>query len=244
MREMKFEVIPAVDLRGGRCVQLVQGIPGTELVSLDDPIAEALKWIDKGAQTLHLIDLDGAIEGERINAQVVERIVDSTNVRVEVGGGIRTSRDVEGLVGAGVDRVIIGTAAVNDPGFVGEMSDLHGKEHIMVSLDAKNGMVTTHGWAKTSHFSPLELGRQLEGMGAGSILFTNIDTEGLLQGVDLKPTLELVEAVNIPVVAAGGITTVDDIRMIKETGAEAAVVGSALYTGRLSLPEAIAAAQG
>ncbi len=114
----------------------------------------------------------------------------------------------------------------------------------MVSLDAKNGKVTTHGWAKTSRFSPPELGQQLEMGGAGSILFTNIDTEGLLRGVDPKPTRELVEAVNIPVVAAGGITTVDDIRMIKETGAEAAVVGSALYTGRLTLPEAIAAAHG
>jgi phosphoribosylformimino-5-aminoimidazole carboxamide ribotide isomerase len=124
------------------------------------------------------------------------------------------------------------------------MSDLHGKEHIMVSLDAKNGRVTTHGWAKTSRFLPPELGRQLEMAGAGSILFTNIDTEGLLQGVDPKPTQELVEAVSIPVVAAGGITTVDDIRMIKETGAGAVVVGSALYTGRLSLPEAIAAAHG
>ena len=182
-RAMKFEVIPAVDLRGGRCVQLVQGVPGTELVSLDDPIAEALRWIDEGAQTLHLIDLDGAIEGERVNAQVVERIVDATDVRVEVGGGIRTSRDVEGLVGVGVDRVIIGTAAVNDPDFVREMSDLHGKEHIMVSLDAKNGRVTTHGWAKTSNFSPPGLGRQLEMVGAGSILFTNIDTEGLLNGI-------------------------------------------------------------
>jgi len=168
----------------------------------------------------------------------------STDVKVEVGGGIRTSRDVEGLVDVGVDRVIIGTAAVNDPDFVREMSDLHGKEHIMVSLDAKNGRVTTHGWAKTSNFSPPGLGRQLEMLGAGSILFTNIDTEGLLQGVDPRPTQELVEAVSIPVVAAGGITTVDDVRMIKETGAEAAVVGSALYTGRLSLPEAIAAARG
>lgn len=241
---MKFEVIPAVDLRGGRCVQLVQGVPGTELVSLDNPIAEALRWIDEGAQTLHLIDLDGAIEGERVNAQVVERIINATDVRVEVGGGVRTSQDVEALVDIGVDRVIIGTAAVNDPGFVSEMSDLHGKEYIMVSLDAKNGMVTTHGWAKTSRFPPPELGRQMEGMGAGSILFTNIDTEGLLKGVDPEPTRELVEAVAIPVVAAGGITTVADIRTIMQTGAEAVVVGSALYTGRLALPDAIEAAHG
>ena len=241
---MPLEVIPAVDLKGGRCVQLVQGVPGTELVSLDDPIGEALRRIDEGARTLHLIDLDGAIQGERINAQVIEKIVDATNVTVEVGGGIRTSQDVEDLLELGVDRVIIGTAAVNNPEFVREMSDEHGKDHIMVSLDAKNGKVTTHGWVKISSFSPPELGQQMEKAGAGSILFTNIDTEGLLSGVDPTPTYELVKAVTIPVVASGGVTTVADITAIKKTGAWAVVVGSALYTGRLSLPEAIKAAEG
>lgn len=240
---MNMEVIPAVDLKGGKCVQLVQGVPGTELVSLDDPIGEAVRWIDEGAVTLHLIDLDGAIQGERINASVIEKILDATDVTIEVGGGIRTSRDVEDLLGLGVDRVIMGTAAVNNPEFVSEMSDMHGKEHIMVSLDAKDGKVTTHGWAKTSSFSPPELGRQMEELGAGSILFTNIDSEGLLLGVDPEPTRELVEAVSIPVVASGGVTTVADIKVIKETGAWGVVVGSALYTGRLFLPDAIRAAR-
>ncbi|MBW6517581.1 MAG: 1-(5-phosphoribosyl)-5-[(5-phosphoribosylamino)methylideneamino]imidazole-4-carboxamide isomerase [ANME-2 cluster archaeon] len=240
---MSFEVIPAVDLKSGKCVQLVQGVPGTEMVSLDDPIAQALRWVDEGAQTLHLIDLDGAIQGERINALTIEKIVAATDVTIEVGGGIRTAGDVEALLGLGVDRVIIGTAAVNDPGFVQQMSDRYGKEHIMVSLDARNGKVTTHGWARTSDFTPPELGRRLEDMGAGSILFTNIDSEGLLKGVDPEPTRNLVEAVNIPVVASGGITTADDVRIIKDTGAVAVVVGSALYTGRLSLSEAIQAAK-
>ncbi|HUW67532.1 MAG TPA: 1-(5-phosphoribosyl)-5-[(5-phosphoribosylamino)methylideneamino]imidazole-4-carboxamide isomerase [Candidatus Nanoarchaeia archaeon] len=239
---MTMEIIPAVDLKGGRCVQLVQGIPGTELVSLDDPIAEAILWIDQGAKTLHLIDLDGAILGERINSNVIENILDATDVKIEVGGGIRTSQDVDDLLGLGVDRVIIGTAAVNNPEFVTEMSDLYGKEHIMVSLDARNGKVTTHGWAKTSSFSPPELGRRMEEMGAGSILFTNIDSEGLLMGVDPNPTIKLIEAVTIPVVASGGVTTVADVRTIKDTGAWAVVIGSALYTGRLSLSDAIQAA--
>ncbi|MCL7413436.1 MAG: 1-(5-phosphoribosyl)-5-[(5-phosphoribosylamino)methylideneamino]imidazole-4-carboxamide isomerase [ANME-2 cluster archaeon] len=239
---MSFEVIPAVDLKSGKCVQLVQGVPGTEMVSLNDPTAQAIRWVDEGAQTLHLIDLDGAIQGERINALAIENIVAATDITIEVGGGIRTAGDVEALLDLGVDRVIIGTAAVNDPGFVQEMSDKHGKEHIMVSLDAKNGKVTTHGWARISDFTPPELGRRLEDMGAGSILFTNIDSEGLLKGVDPVPTRNLVEAVNIPVVASGGITTVDDVRIIRDTGAVAVVVGSALYTGRLSLSEAIKAA--
>lgn len=241
MKIMKFEVIPAVDLKGGRCVQLVQGIPGTELVSLDNPIAQALKWIDQGATTLHLIDLDGAIKGERVNAHVIEAILNVADVIIEVGGGNRTSSDVEDLIRLGVDRVIIGTAAVNNPGFVTEMSDKHGKAHIMVSLDAKYGKVTTHGWAKSSVFTPPELGSRLEEAGAGSILFTNIDTEGLLEGVDPVPTAELVEAVNIPVIAAGGVTTVADIKTIKQTRAAGAVIGSALYTGRISLSEALLA---
>lgn len=241
MEIMKFEVIPAVDLKGGRCVQLVQGIPGTEMVSLDNPIAQALKWIDKGATTLHLIDLDGAIKGERVNAHLIEDILDAADVIIEVGGGNRTSSDVEDLIRLGVDRVIIGTAAVNNPDFVTEMSDMHGKAHIMVSLDAKNGKVTTHGWAKSSVFTPPELGLRLEKAGAGSILFTNIDTEGLLEGVDPAPTTELVGAVNIPVIAAGGVTTVADVKAIKQTRAAGAVIGSALYTGRISLSEAIRA---
>ncbi len=240
---MSFEVIPAVDLKGGKCVQLVQGVPGTEMVSLDDPTAQAIRWLDEGARTLHLIDLDGAIQGERINALAIENIVDATDVTIEVGGGIRTAGDVEALLDLGVDRVIIGTAAVTDPRFVQEMSDEHGKEHIMVSLDARNGKVTTHGWARISDFTPPELGRRLEDMGAGSILFTNIDSEGLLEGVDPEPTRKLVEAVNIPVVASGGITTADDVRIIRDTGAVAVVVGSALYTGRLSLSEAVQAAK-
>ncbi|MCK4937331.1 MAG: 1-(5-phosphoribosyl)-5-[(5-phosphoribosylamino)methylideneamino]imidazole-4-carboxamide isomerase [Methanosarcinales archaeon] len=240
---MSFEVIPAVDLQGGKCVQLVQGVPGTEMVSLDDPTAQAIRWVDEGAKTLHLIDLDGAIQGERINALAIENIVAATDVTIEVGGGIRAAGDVEALLGLGVDRVIIGTAAVNDPGFVQDMSDIYGKEHIMVSLDAKNGKVTTHGWARISGFTPPELGRQLENMGAGSILFTNIDSEGLLKGVDPEPTRKLVEAVNIPVVGSGGITTANDVRIIRDTGAVAVVVGSALYTGRLSLSEAVQAAK-
>lgn len=239
---MKFEVIPAVDLKDGKCVQLVQGVPGSELISLDDPVAEALKWIDEGAKSLHIIDLDGAIHGKRINAPIIERIIEVADVTVEVGGGIRTIRDVDDLLVLGVDRVIIGTAAVNNSEFVHELSDEFGKDHIMVSLDAKNGRVTTHGWAKTSTFSPTEMGRWMEMMGAGSILFTNIDTEGLLKGVDPAPTKALVDAVSIPVVASGGVTTVNDICVIKETGAAAVVVGSALYTKRLSLAEAILAA--
>ena len=237
-----MEIIPAVDLKGGRCVQLVQGIPGTELVSLDDPIAEAIRWIDQGAKTLHLIDLDGAILGERVNSSLIESILDATYVKIEVGGGIRTSQDVDDMLGLGVDRVIIGTAAVNNPEFVTEMSDMYGKEHIMVSLDAKGGKVTTHGWAKTSVFSPPELGLKMEKLGAGSILFTNIDSEGMLLGVDPEPTRELIEAVSIPVVASGGVTTVADVKTIKDTGAWAVVIGSALYTGRLFLPDAIQAA--
>jgi phosphoribosylformimino-5-aminoimidazole carboxamide ribotide isomerase len=234
-----FRVIPAVDLKKGRCVQLVQGVPGTEQVSLDDPLAVALKWIKQGAEVLHLVDLDGAIEGKRVNAEIIEEIIITTGVETQVGGGIRTRRDVEQLLELGVERVILGTAAIEHPEFVEELAEEFGSRHICVALDAKDGRVTTHGWREQTDVAPAEFGQRFEKLGAGSILFTNIDTEGLLQGVDPVPTAELVKAVSIPVIASGGITTLEDLKTLKNAGAVGAVVGTALYLGRIRLEEAI-----
>jgi len=140
---MTFDLFPAVDLRGGRCVQLVQGVPGSEVVSLDDPLAQARRWVDAGARVLHIIDLDGAIQGVRENASILERIVESLDLFVQVGGGIRTRRDVESLLGLGVDRLILGTAALEDPALVESLSAEYGRERIMVALDVRKGLVTT-----------------------------------------------------------------------------------------------------
>ncbi len=234
-----FRVIPAIDLKNRKCVSLVQGIPGTERVSLDDPLGIAARWIDEGANVLHLIDLDGAIGGKRLNSSIIESIIKKFNVEMQVGGGIRSKDDARGLLNLGVNRVILGTAAINNPSLVEELALEFGSERIMVALDSKNGRVTTHGWAKQSVYTAVSLGRKFEELGAGSILFTDIDTEGLLNGVNPEPTRELAQALGIPVIASGGITTLSDIEELKKTGANGVVVGAALYVGNFRLREAL-----
>ena len=239
---MNFEVIPAVDMRNGKCVQLVQGVPGSEMVSIDDPVAVAKDWVSQGAKTLHLIDLDGAIDGKRNNAPIIEKIVKECKplgVEIQVGGGIRSFENAADLLKLGVDRVILSTAAINNPQLIKELADAFGSEHINVALDSKNGKVSIEGWQKQSEFTAVEMGIKFEELGAGSILFTNIDSEGLLQGVNATPTEELVKSVSIPVIASGGVASLDDLNALKKTGAKAVVVGSALYTGKFTLPEAI-----
>lgn len=239
---MSFEVIPAVDMKGGKCVQLVQGVPGSEMISLDDPVEVALDWVSQGARTLHLIDLDGAIEGNRTNAPIIKKIVEKCKpqgIYIQVGGGIRTFEDAAALLDIGIDKVILSTAALKDPELIKRLSDEFGSEHINVALDSKNGKISIEGWTKESEHTAVEMGSQFEEKGAGSILFTNIDSEGLLNGVDPKPTEELVNAVTIPVIASGGVTTLEDIVTLKNTGAAGVVVGSALYKKKFTLTEAI-----
>ncbi|WP_292462893.1 1-(5-phosphoribosyl)-5-[(5-phosphoribosylamino)methylideneamino]imidazole-4-carboxamide isomerase [Methanolobus sp.] len=239
---MTFEIIPAVDMRNGKCVQLVQGVPGSELVSLDDPVAVAKDWVSQGARTLHLIDLDGAIEGKRHNAPIIEEIVKECKpmgISIQAGGGIRSFEDAAGLLRLGVDRVILSTAAINDPQLVKELADSFGSECVNVALDSRNGKISIEGWKKQSEHTAVEMGIKFEKLGAGSLLFTNIDTEGLMQGVNTKPTEELVKSVSVPVIASGGVTGLADLITIKRTGASAVVVGSALYTGKFTLAEAI-----
>lgn len=234
-----FKIIPAIDLKNKKCVSLIQGIPGTERISLDDPVAAAMRWIDDGAKVIHLIDLDGAIDGSRSNSSIIASIVKSSGVETQVGGGIRSIKDARDLLNLGTDRIILGTAAIKEPSIVKELTEEFGSKRIIVALDSKNGKVTTHGWAKESEFTAVELGRKFEELGAGSILFTDINTEGLLKGVNPVPTKELVDALGIPVIASGGITTLSDIGIIKKTGAKGVVIGAALYVGNFTLPEAL-----
>jgi phosphoribosylformimino-5-aminoimidazole carboxamide ribotide isomerase len=239
---MIFEIIPAVDMKGGKCVQLVQGVPGSEIVSLDDPLAVALDWVEKGAKTLHLVDLDGAIEGERKNAPIIEKIVNACRnmgVSIQVGGGIRSFEDAASLLQLGVSRVILGTAALQNPELVKKLASTFGSSCVNVALDAKNGKISIKGWTEECAQTPVEMGKKFEELGAGSLLFTNIDTEGLMQGVNPMPTKELVESVSIPVIASGGVSSLKDLKVLKETGAAGVVVGSALYTGKFTLEDAI-----
>jgi len=235
----RFQVIPAVDLQDGEVVQLVGGERGTGR-RYGDPVEAARRWVEAGAETLHVVDLDGAFEGERENAPAVERIVDSVEVAVQLGGGIRTAEDAIDLLELGVDRVILGTAAVEDPDVVAEIAGEY-PDAPVVSLDAKGGEVVVAGWTEGTGLDPAEAAARYEDVGAAAILFTDVDVEGREAGVRTDPVRRVVEAVGIPVIASGGVATVEDVVALRDAGAAAVVVGTALYEGRFSLREAQAA---
>ena len=233
-----FEVVPAVDMQDGEVVQLVGGERGTEK-TYGDPVAAAQRWVDAGARTLHLVDLDGAFEGERENADAIDAVIDAVDdgVGVQLGGGIRTAEDAVALLERGVDRVILGTAAVENPDIVAEISKHH-PDSVLVSLDAKDGEVVVSGWTEGTGLDPAEAAQRYADLGAAGILFTDVDVEGQLDGVRTDPVERLVDAVDIPVVASGGVATVEDVLALEEAGAAAVVVGSALYEGEFTLEAA------
>jgi len=234
----EFEVVPAVDVQDGEVVQLVGGERGTGK-RYGDPVEAAERWIDAGARTLHLVDLDGAFEGERVNADAIEAVVRSVpdEIGLQLGGGIRTAEGARELLDLGLDRVILGTAAVETPEIVAEIDETH-PGSVVVSLDAKGGEVVVSGWTEGTGLDPAEAAARYEELGAGAILFTNVDVEGRLEGIDREAVQSVVEAVDIPVIASGGVASVNDVVALKEAGAAAVVVGTALYEGEFTLREA------
>jgi phosphoribosylformimino-5-aminoimidazole carboxamide ribotide isomerase len=233
-----FEVVPAVDVQDGEVVQLVGGERGTGK-RYGDPVEAAERWIDAGARTIHLVDLDGAFEGERVNADAIEAVVESVpdEIGLQLGGGIRTAEGARDLLDLGLDRVILGTAAVETPEIVAAIDETH-PGSVVVSLDAKDGEVVVSGWTEGTGLDPAEAAVRYEELGAGAILFTNVDVEGQLEGIDREAVQGVVEAVDIPVIASGGVASVDDVVALKEAGAAAVVVGTALYEGEFTLREA------
>jgi len=237
-----FEVVPAVDVQDGEVVQLVGGERDTG-TTYGDPVEAAEAWVEAGADTLHLVDLDGAFDGHRENAPALEAVVEAVDVEIQFGGGIRTAHDACSLLEAGVDRVILGTAAVENPAIVGAINeDFPGS--VVVSLDARDGEVVVEGWTEGTGLDPAAAAARYEELGAGAILFTDVDVEGRLGGVRTDPVGRVVDAVGIPVVASGGVTTVEDVRALQRTGAAAVVVGSALYEGAFTFAEAQRAVDG
>ena len=235
-----IEVLPAIDIRGGRCVRLVQGDYERETVFDQDPVAAARRWVDEGATRLHVVDLDGAREGRAVNADAVERIV-GLGLPVQVGGGIREMATVERYRAAGVARIILGTAAISDPAFLA-MALSDGGADVVVSVDARGGEVAIEGWTETSGRDAVELARQLEQAGVGRLIYTDIASDGMLGGHDESALARIASAVSIPVIAAGGIASAEQIWALREAGAAGVVLGRALYDGRLTLADAIAAA--
>lgn len=235
---MPTVVYPAVDILGGKCVQLVQGKRETATV-YGDPLDCARRWIRAGAEALHVINLDGAFGDSGTNAGLIREIIRETGVFLQLGGGIRSLEDARGWLGLGVDRVILGTLAVREPGAVGTLAREAGSPRVMASVDARGGRVVVEGWREAGG-DYLEWARRFQELGAGSLLYTNVDVEGLQQGIRKEPVERLLGATVLPVVVAGGITGLGDIEVLKGLGAAGVVLGSALYSGKIDLGKAIA----
>ena len=237
-----MEVIPAIDLRGGRCVRLHQGDFERETIFSDDPLAMARKWQQEGGPRLHLVDLDGAATGSPAHLEIISAIVTALDIPVQVGGGIRTADTARAWLEAGVQRVVIGTAAVRDPEMVQAVCREHGPERVVVSVDARDGMVALQGWTEASEVSALDLAHRMAALGVTRLLYTDITRDGMLSGPDLETNSLLVRETGMAVLASGGVASVEDIRRLAPTGVEGVIVGRALYTGAVSLPDAVEAA--
>jgi phosphoribosylformimino-5-aminoimidazole carboxamide ribotide isomerase len=234
-------VIPAIDLKDGQCVRLKQGRMEDDTVFSNDPVAMAERWIKAGARRLHIVDLNGAFAGKPVNANVIHKIVETyPDIPIQVGGGIRDEDTIEAYLDAGVKYVIIGTQAVRAPHFVTEAC-LGFPGHIIVGLDAREGQVATEGWSKLSHHNAIDMAQRFEQDGVEAIVFTDISRDGMLQGVNVESTVALAQSIGIPVIAAGGITTIDDIKALCEVAEEGiigAITGRAIYEGTLDLAQA------
>jgi phosphoribosylformimino-5-aminoimidazole carboxamide ribotide isomerase len=243
-----FEVIPAIDLRNSRCVQLRQGKKEEQIFSSDeDPVEIAMNWIQLGARRLHIIDLDGAFQEEKTNFNVIKAIAESKRVRrnakIQVGGGIRSYESAVKLLevgaGEGVERVIFGTVALKLPQLIEKVVHTFSPERVMVALDVRRGKVAIDGWRTVTGVDAKDAAKRAERMGAGSLLFTNIDVEGLMKGIEWKIIEDFMSSVNVPVIVAGGVSCKEDIEMIKDAGARGVVLGSALYTGKIHFKQMI-----
>ncbi len=233
-------ILPAIDLRDGKCVNLVQGIAEHETIFSDAPVEMAEKWQSEGAEYLHLVDLDGAFQGVSANLDIVREIVSVLDIPVQLGGGIRTLEQVEAVLGLGVHRTILGTAALKQPELVKQACDLYGQS-IAVGIDAKDGMVATHGWLEVSQKSAVEFAKQMEDV--QTVIYTDIKSDGMLKGPNVEATADIVNTIPADVIASGGITTIEDIAALKSIGTSGAIIGRALYTGALFLEDAIATAK-
>ena len=239
-------VIPAIDLKEGKCVRLEQGLMEKDTVFNDNPGAQARAWQDQGAELLHIVDLDGAFAGQPKNKAAIEAILKAITIPAQLGGGIRDLATIEAYLSLGLSRVIIGTAAQRNPELVREACAKF-PDRIVVGIDAKNGMVAVQGWAELTDITAIELARKFEDFGVSAIIYTDIARDGMLQGPNLEATRALAEAVSIPVIASGGVSSLKDIEQlmaIESSGISGVITGKAVYTGAIKLSEAIALTKG
>ncbi len=233
-------LIPAIDLKEGKCVRLRQGRMDEDTVFSDDPVAVAGRWIKAGAKRLHLVDLDGAFAGKPKNARVIDEIVKTyPDIPVQIGGGIRDEDTIQAYLNAGVSYVIIGTKAVSEPHFVSDIA-VEFPNHIIIGLDARDGKVAIDGWSKLSHHDVIDLAQQFEADGVEAIIYTDISRDGMMSGVNVEATSKLARSIRIPVIASGGITNLEDIKALGKTvddGVIGAITGRAIYEGTLDFAE-------
>ena len=233
-----MQILPAIDLRGGKCVNLVQGIVTQETVFSDAPVEMARRWQAEGAAYLHLVDLDGAFHGESANLHIVSEIVSTIDIPVQLGGGIRSMEQLEVVLGLGVARAILGTVALKQPDLVKQACVKYGGR-IAVGIDARDGMVATDGWLEVSQKPAVEFAQEMTAV--QTFIYTDIKSDGMLKGPNVEATTDIIDAVSADVIASGGVTSLADVQALKQIGASGAIIGRALYTGAIALQDAIAA---
>lgn len=234
-----MEIIPAIDIRGGKCVRLYQGDYGQQTTFADNPVEVALQWKSQGARWLHVVDLDGAAVGEPRNAAVVKRIIGRSALLVELGGGIRKEEVAEELLHSGVSRIVLGTAAIEKPELVEKLNRRFGQA-VVVGLDARDGKIAIHGWRKDTVFDVLDLAREMMRIGVKRFIYTDVRRDGTLTEPNFDAIGKLMDRLDVPVVASGGVARLEHLQRLGELGVEGAIVGKALYTGDINLREAIA----
>ena len=230
---------PAIDIKNGQCVRLRQGQFHDVEIYSNAPANVAKEWESQGAEYIHIVDLDGALVGHSVNDDVIREIVQNVHVKIQVGGGIRTIKDIDHKLSLGVDRVIIGTKAVENPSFIKDVISHFGADAIVVGIDAKAGMVAIEGWEKVSNYNAVSLALQMKEMGVNNIVYTDIARDGMLQGPNILHTKEMVEATGLNIIASGGMSSLKDLEMLKEVKVSGAIIGKALYEHRINLEEAI-----
>ncbi|MBN1190414.1 MAG: 1-(5-phosphoribosyl)-5-[(5-phosphoribosylamino)methylideneamino]imidazole-4-carboxamide isomerase [Dehalococcoidales bacterium] len=233
-----MEIIPAVDLRNGKCVRLYKGDYSRETVYDENPLNVALQWQSLGAPRVHIVDLDGAAAGEVINLEIIKTIAGAVQVPTELGGGIRSLETITSVLKMGIERVILGTVAVEDPGLV-EKACRRYAESIIVSIDARNGWVSTRGWLQASELKALDLASEMKKLGVKRLIYTDIERDGTLSGPNYRALSDMVEGIDLPVIAAGGISSLEHLEQLRKIGVEGAIIGQALYTGNISLKQAL-----
>lgn len=234
----EIDIIPSIDLREGRCVRLYQGDYNQETVFSDDPLDTALRWQSMGAPLLHIVDLDGARDGEIVNVEAIREIASALLIPIQLGGGIRNIETVEELLKLGVERVILGTAAVETPSLVAEACRRF-RESIVIGIDAREGQVATRGWLTSTGRTAVDLALSMADYGARRFIYTDINRDGTLTEPNFSAISAMIEEVKLPIIAAGGISSVTHLKMLKKLGAEGAIIGRAIYTGDIDLKQAL-----